>query len=366
MGDVCRMGLRVYRHAQRGTSLVEIMVALVLGLAVLAGAFSSFVSNRAAFQQIEGMARLHETAHVAASLLESDIRQAGGSLCRRNLPLTNVVNSDAWWAQPATGIEGFDAASTDNRAMRSGEADGQEGTNSITVWSANALPRTQVTSVPANTTDSTSNTFGVDTSGRLNEGDLAVICDYNRAALFQVSSKTAQQITISAGGSNPGNCSAVLGAKVATDSLRCSTLNAETRDAYTFGRGVELGQLSAHHWYIGPKSASVAGSLNNMALRRMSRTSGNSATSEEILENVSDMQITYLMGDADGYPSTGTYVAATNINDWTRVIALRIVLTIRSTEAIALDELGNSSAASIQVPLYVTLRNRLPNRAIYQ
>jgi len=366
MGNVCRMGLRVYRRTQRGASLVEIMVALVLGLAVLAGAFSSFVSNRAAFQQIEGMARLQETAHVATSLLESDIRQAGGSLCRRNLPLTNVVNSDAWWAQPATGIEGFDAASTDNRAIRSGSADGQEGTNSITVWSANALPRTQVTSVPANTTDSTSNTFGVDTSDRLNVGDLAVICDYNRAALFQVSSKTANQITTSVGGSNPGNCSAVLGAKVSTDSLRCSTLNAETRDAYTFGTGVELGQLSAHHWYIGPKSSSVMGSLNNMALRRMSRISGNSATSEEILENVSDMQITYLMGDASGYPNTGTYVAATNISDWTRVIAVRIVLTIRSTEAIAMDASGNSSAASIQVPLYVTLRNRLPNRALNQ
>jgi type IV pilus assembly protein PilW len=346
-------------------SLVETMVSLVLGLAILAAAFSSFVSNRAVFRQTEGIARLQETARVATLLLESDIRQAGGSLCRKGLPLTNLVNSTAWWAQPAQGIEGFDSATSDSRAIKTGTADRFDGTDSITIWSANSLPRTQVKAVPANTTTSPSNTFGVDTHTRLGNGSLAVVCDYSRAAMFQVTGSSGNNIVMSTTGGTPGNCRGALGASASGASLTCSTITDANQGAYNFGTSVELGQLSAHHWYVGQKTTTTTGSLNNLALRRMtlSNTAGAttaSASSEEILENVSDMQITYLIGNANGYPNTTSYVAATDISDWTKVIAVRIVLTVKSTEAIAHDGSGNGSAASIQVPIDITIRSRAP------
>ena len=79
------------RAAQAGISLVETLVALVLGLAMVSVAFNLYVSNRAVFRQIEAMVRLQESASVAAALLETNLRHAAGTLCRNNPPTTVLV-----------------------------------------------------------------------------------------------------------------------------------------------------------------------------------------------------------------------------------------------------------------------------------
>ena len=78
------------RAAQAGISLVETLVALVLGLAMVSVAFNLYVSNRAVFGQIEAMVRLQESASIATALLEAEIRQVAGTLCRKN-PVTTVL-----------------------------------------------------------------------------------------------------------------------------------------------------------------------------------------------------------------------------------------------------------------------------------
>jgi Tfp pilus assembly protein PilW len=59
------------RAAQAGISLVETLVALVLGLAMVSVAFNLYVSNRAVFAQVEAMVRLQESGSIAAALLET-------------------------------------------------------------------------------------------------------------------------------------------------------------------------------------------------------------------------------------------------------------------------------------------------------
>jgi len=339
---------------QTGATLVETMVALVIGLAITSAALSSYMGNRAAFRQIEGVARLQESARIAASLLESDIRQAGGSVCRNNLPLSNVVNSQAWWAQPANGIQGFESIVAD--VGDSNTYPRQAGTDSITIWSANSGPITQVRSVAS---AGGSTTFTVDTTANLPQGTLAVVCDYSRAALFQVSSVSAANntITIDTGnGTSPGNSSSNLGGvapNCANGSQTCA-----------FGPGSLISPLIAHHWYISNKVATTNGSLNNLALRRntivYTQAGAASASSDEILENVSDLQVTYLQGNASMRPASSAYVGATQITNWSQVLAARMVLTLRSTEAIATGAAGAASAATYQVPVTVAIRSRSP------
>jgi len=64
-------------RAQRGFSLVELMVALAIGIFLLAGALTVFQQTRTQYRAIEAVSRLQETARYAMSVLENDLRLAG-------------------------------------------------------------------------------------------------------------------------------------------------------------------------------------------------------------------------------------------------------------------------------------------------
>ena len=81
------------RSAQAGISLVETLVALVLGLTMVSVALNLQTSNRAVSGQIQAMVRLQESAGIAAALLETNLRHAGGTLCRNNPPTTTLLNT---------------------------------------------------------------------------------------------------------------------------------------------------------------------------------------------------------------------------------------------------------------------------------
>ena len=73
----------VQGHSKRmsGMSLIELMVAMVLGLVVLGAAFAVFMSNQATFRVNEDVNRMQENARVAFEMISRDIRAASGSAC---------------------------------------------------------------------------------------------------------------------------------------------------------------------------------------------------------------------------------------------------------------------------------------------
>lgn len=359
--------------AQAGISLVETLVALALGLTLVAVAFNLYVSNHSVFRQIEAMTRLQESASIAAALLETDLRHAAGVLCRKGAPKTNLLKSSSTYEihlDLSNGVRGYESTQTDLIA----------GTlrltgDSISVHSANAGAVARVTA--AATATSNEYTFTVDDASKFPAGTVALACDYDRAVLFQVTQRTTtspQQITFSTDSLiTPGNCGvavkAIAPASSGTVALpRCATQSAAyaaSAASYTFGPGSLIGKYSFSHWYIGAKTSPDSGSVNNLALRRVtttySQTNGVGTTDEEMVENVSDMQITYLTDwNGSGYPGTTTYVAGNAVTDWTRVIAVRMVLTLTSPERVGLAAGNVASAATYTIPLNVTIRARMP------
>jgi len=61
---------------QRGVGLIELMVAMLIGLFLILGAVSVFNQSRNTYRASEGVARLQETARLAMDVIESDIRMA--------------------------------------------------------------------------------------------------------------------------------------------------------------------------------------------------------------------------------------------------------------------------------------------------
>lgn len=366
------LATRRQRTRQAGISLVETLVALALGLTLVSVAFNLYVSNRSVFRQIEAMTRQQESASIAAALLETDLRHAAGVLCRKGAPLTNLLRSSTTYEAHlalANGVQGYESTQTDGIAGTSRLAG-----DSISIHSANAGAVARVTASATATSDSY--TFTVDEASNFPVGTVALACDYDRAVLFQVTGSTTttpRQTTFSTTGMTPGNCGIAIRASAPASSgtvalPRCATESAAyaaSAASYTFGPGSMIGKYSFSHWYIGAKTSTDSGSVNNLALRRVtttySATDGVGKTDEEIVENVSDMQITYLVDwEGSGYPGTTTYVAADAVTDWTRVIAVRMVLTLSSPERVGLAAGNIASAAAYTIPLNVTIRARMP------
>jgi type IV pilus assembly protein PilW len=61
---------------QSGVSLIELMVALVIGLFLILGAVTVYSQSRNTYRTIEAVARLQETARYAFDVLEPDVRMA--------------------------------------------------------------------------------------------------------------------------------------------------------------------------------------------------------------------------------------------------------------------------------------------------
>lgn len=63
--------------AQRGVTLVELMIALVLGLFIIGGVVQVFMSGRASYRVQEGLGRIQESARFADFFLGRVLRNAG-------------------------------------------------------------------------------------------------------------------------------------------------------------------------------------------------------------------------------------------------------------------------------------------------
>lgn len=63
--------------SQRGVTLIELMISLVLGLAVIGGLGQVFLSNKSSYSLQERLGQLQENGRYALYFLQRDIRNAG-------------------------------------------------------------------------------------------------------------------------------------------------------------------------------------------------------------------------------------------------------------------------------------------------
>lgn len=344
---------------QAGVSLVEVMIALALGLIVSVGALSLMLGNRQANRTTESLSRVQEGSRVAFELMSRDLRSAGINAC--NGGVSRVMNllrdpGTRWWSEWTGGLRGF--AGTDaSGAVLIGTAEGQRvsGTDLMEVMhgSSTAFP------VKAHNTGSADATLSGLTvpaysiamerpggqSHSFVTGDLVVACDYVDSAIFQITgvNADAHSIAHAAASGEPGNCSASLGFR----------LNCATSSVKTLPPGALVMRLEPVAWYVGYNgrtgSESSPTSLYRISVR--GDGAGNAvATREEVIEGVTAMTVAYMF-DED-------YRSVAQVSDWSRVTGVEITLTIQSPES---GTTTGSSMTRLQrtVSHVVNLRNRV-------
>ncbi|CAD6874078.1 PilW family protein [Methylomonas fluvii] len=101
---------------QRGMTLIEIMIALLIGAFLLTGIIQIFIGSRQSYRMQESMSRLQENGRFALEFLAHDIRMAGFWGCR------NPTSPD------------IDIAGTNNNATNGDNID--DGTDTLTLKGA--------------------------------------------------------------------------------------------------------------------------------------------------------------------------------------------------------------------------------------
>lgn len=334
------------RNSQKGMTLVELMVAMVLGLIVIGGVVSVLVSNKRSYTTNEGLSQVQETARTAFELIARDVRQAGGTGCDNARRMSNVLKPGTAWWLTWNSILGYDEGTADpavtGGAAVTNRVEADTDTLHLMGIDGAMLPLTShnaaggVLQVNAATTP-----FAVN--------DIMLVCDFDHSTTFQASAYDATNRTVShaADTGTPGNCSQGLG-------YPQDCTNA-TGNVYAFPQNSQIGRLYAVNWYIGNNGRAADG---GRSLYRQRLTNNGVVVTEEIVSGVTDMQITYGVNASDTI-STATTLG-TGSAAWSPVNSVFITLRVRSTD----QRISTSSALNegrIERPFtyVITLRNRV-------
>ncbi|WP_439536804.1 PilW family protein [Methyloversatilis sp.] len=326
-------------HAQQGRTLIELMIALAIGLFITGTAIGLVLSNRQTYNTTEGLSRIQEAARTGFELLARDIRDAGLNACGGALQFVNVLNNPAslWWTQWNGGLRGYGGSEAFAGAPF-GSAAGQRvaGTSALQVMRTGSQPQT----VSAHDTATQMLTFSP-ANRALATGDLAVVCNFSQASLFQVTDANGTQVEHGNAGS-PGNCTRGLGF---ADPPDCSA-NGQT---YRFEANAVAMRLESLAWYVGNNGRTTTTSRSLYRVAPQNDAGTLTLVAEEVIDGVVDLQADYLVEGATAW------VAATAVTDWNAVVGVRLRLII--------DEPDRPSTAADRVRRtmthVVTLRNRM-------
>ena len=328
----------------RGFTLIELMVAMVLGLVVIGGVLSVLLANKRSYRTNEGLSQIEETSRSAFELLARDFRQTAANGCDNSGRVANVLSPGTAWWQTWFGMAGYGGTDTDP-AVAVGTGTGQRvtGTDSIEVQSIDNTGMSVKSHDPA----SASIKINAATTP-FTAGDILMVCDFDHATIFQVSSYDVTNVAVANvdGAGTPGNCSKGLGYPTSCGS--------STGNVYQFNPNSEIARFTAVDWYIGNNGRPEEGG-RSLYRRRL----GPAATlvTEEIVAGVTSMQIQYRVS------GNTTFVAASAMaaGDWANVNALTITLTMTSADRYVSSDMSvNSGRLQRRFTYLVTLRNRVP------
>ncbi len=343
------MTMPAHRHVAlsiraRGYTLIELMVSLVLGMVLVGGVFVVFMSSRASFSTSDNLSRMQDSARIAFTLIDREIREASSTGCgngsradnnigKRNVSILNAAQASppAWWSVLGLGIQGFEA----NIAMPAVAIGSLQGQRTGTT-DAIQLTGAYGAGFSVEKHDSIKNEFTLNTSSRLSANDILIACDYKQSSIFSASSAASNKVSYAPGSSSASNCGTFHGFDVGTT---CTTTSYQY-DALI----ARLSRFGASAWYVG-NNARGRSSLYRIFLN---------GSPEEIAPGVIDLQIRYLPVGG------GAYVNASDVTDWSAIVAVRLTLSFESQDAgvstanTADRRLGTVATSTI------LLRNRLP------
>lgn len=346
------MNASARKHAQ-GLSLIELMIALLIGSILMIGVIQVFAASRNAYQLSQGMARVQENGRFAMDFLQRDVRMVGHYGCvndqaRLQTPglLTSHVTAGDNPLNFAISLQGYEANGTAPGAsvnLASPSAGWQPG---LPAYLSGLNPKpgsdiivlrffygsgapitvvgpTQLTVLPAN--------WGALTLDGVGNPALFGVSDCSYADVFQASATNSGAGTVNttdSGGVRTGIPDFV-GHYTATPSGQATLYRAESMV-----------------YYVGTRTGSPVSSLYRTRFATNVNGTAVVTTTEELVEGIDSLQLIYgqdqstdvssLTGNIGIIATADTLGAAvTNENAWRRVEQVRVGVIASSADVAA-------------------------------
>lgn len=328
------------RHASFGFSLIELMIALVLGLLLIAGALSIFLAAREAFRVTEDLSRVQESGRVAFDLLARDVREAGGNHCANAVRVANVVSgrdSPYWqnWANSFKGFDGSDAFTAPSFGFGGAASERVAATDALEVHSSEDLGMYVSEAMTSSQADFKVNAVPSDVKAN----DVLMVCDFRLVSLFKATGVGAASISHGVGAS--GNCSGGFSRDL---SLLCKDDALIPAAAWhLYGANAVISRPRSIRWFIGNNDSG-----GTSLYRAVIYPGGIQPGADEVAEGVTGMALTYISEGETGYR------AAAGVADWSKVKAVRVELTLQSQRKVGVDH----QPLNRTVSTVLALRNR--------
>lgn len=286
-----------------GFGLIELMIAMVLGLIVLGAAFAVFHSNQRSYRSNEGLNRVQEGVRVAHEMMSRDLRASGASACtNEGLVMGTDANSIAF-RTPLTGS----ASQVTTRAAQdeSYRVDSTVGASPTSVTLVDVFP-----------------TGDPQPSDIFDEGDMIMVCNGAMVGFTTVDSIAGNTVNFT------------------------PALEFDPDDTERAAEGsISIARFRNTTWSVGANTRATGNSLY---------VSRNGGAGEEVADGVQSLAFTYHQyagGNADAYVS--------NPPDFAYVDAVRVAFPIRAAAA---NEVGGTGTTWITRNASTTLgvRSRTP------
>ncbi len=346
------------RRSIRGLSLIELMIALVLGSILILGLAQVFAASRASYALSEGLSRVQENGRFAVDYLQRDLRMVGHFGCANDqfrLQKTGFLNSHLAASGPldfVRSIQGYEATGTGPAATVVLPTDAQiespgswAGNPALPAFISGANPKplpgsdvlvvrflsgegVPVTSVNPTSVSVDPAKWVVLTQSGITNPALFGVADCTYADVFQATTVSAGTITAT------------------HTALNTSAVDFASRYSASPAGQTMLYRAEAVAYYV---AAGAGGGPSLWRLRFHSIPGGAVVSdSEELIEGIENLQLIYGRDQGAVTALTGNVgmqdtadVLGTSEEEWRRVGQIRIGLLARSPD--------RSAAAAAQI-----------------
>lgn len=316
-----------------GFSLIELMIAMTVGLVIVAAVVQIFVRSHATYQLDEGLSRVQENARFSMDYLAKDIRMAGYMGCNSKLFGTSAVSNIVKPPNQSTifssgGIRGYRYTCTTACSGGLAEWDPalpgdfflagevRTGSDVIIINRGSELG----TTLTGNTVPSNANVQIVNTAeiaGQIAADDILLLSDCKGADIFKATNTSSGSGIVTVAHAAADNTSPML--------------------SKPYGNDARLMKLVSRAYYISSKP-SISGTPNEPGLFLKELGSGGLLSGQELVGGVESMKILY-GEDTAATGSAAKYVVPASVADWTKVVSMRLGIIVRTPGAVdaALD-----------------------------
>ncbi len=298
-----------------GFSLVEIMVAMLVSLFLLAGVFQLYLGNQQTSRLGSGVADLQQTGQFALDELAGNLRMAAFQGCADairvpaqvralNTPTTNLA---------ATAVRGFEVAAN--------------GT-----WTGGAAPANWNGAVPRPLSDvlqvqggsravvNLASTMSSDSAqvalasnpDNIVAGEMVLIADCSAVNVFRVTSVTGGLTLVHTTSDN-------------------SSASLSKPYVHTGLNAAQAARFNSWIYFVRDSGRDAADGSDIFSLFRLD-TSRTGQTAQELVEGVEHLQVLY--GQRVPNSANINYFTAPSVTDWTRIVAVKVALLVASRDPV--------------------------------